>query len=319
MNPEADEAIHKMCLRGDTVSYLAQLLEDYTVAKLRKAFACTTYRSGPDSHDPIVHGSDIAFLSKLDEVDTGKSPYTTTPAFVRFTSRSGHNIVWNWPANNCADLLSPDESRLLIRRLAYRAGICKICGCAFRFAVSDFLHTMACVLIDAFESTKGLAPKSINCLDVEDTRYITSDQAGDASQDSIPGQFGAFLRTSTGEVSLEHDYYQKMCPPFLSDENGKIICVIIPRQIQDAASRIGLKPVYGYTSIHPISSVFYESGEGRTREQENDEAMSQYYVEGDGHESVQDMSIDSDDTSNSDDTSDSDDTSESDDTSDYDD
>ena len=59
--------------------------------------------------------------------------------------------------------------------------------------------------------------------------------------------------------------------------NGKIECTIIPRQIRDAASRCGLKRVYGYTS----SATGYEESE-----EVREEVMSQYYVEGDGYKSA---------------------------------
>ena len=124
MNPEVDEAIHQMHLRSDTVSYLTELLQDYMVTKLQKAFACTTFRSNPDDRDPVVHADDIALPSKLDLIGTGMPPDTTTRApFIRFSTRPGHGIEWTWPVDNCSDLLSPDESRLLIRRFAYRAGL----------------------------------------------------------------------------------------------------------------------------------------------------------------------------------------------------
>ena len=85
------------------------------------------------------------------------------------------------------------------------------------------------------------------------------------------------------------DYYQKFCPPFRSDENGKIECTIIPRQIQDAASRCGLKPLYGYTSFTGPSSV---DGVPTILLDYEVQGESQYYVEGDGYESAEDMSID---------------------------
>ena len=85
-----------------------------------------------------------------------------------------------------------------------------------------------------------------------------------------------------------------MCPPFHSNEDGKIVCVIIPRQIQDAASRCGLKRVYGHNceGYH-----FFEPGAGQTQEEERDDAMSQYYVEDDDYESSD--SSDSDKSSGS--------------------
>ena len=71
---------------------------------------------------------------------------------------------------------------------------------------------------------------------------------------------------------------------FRSDENGKIQCTrtIIPRQIRDAASRCGLKPVYGYTSSARGIIAFDEE----VREQVGEEVTSQYYVEGDGYKSA---------------------------------
>ena len=286
MNAAVDEAIHQMHLRTDTVSYLAELLQEYMVTKLKKAFACTTFRSGPEDKDPIVHADDIAFLSKLDVIGAGMTERATaiyTRPFMRFSTRAGQDISWVWPADHCSDLLSSDESRLLIRRFAYRAGICKIGSDAFEFAASDFLHTMSFLLIDAFEACKGMAPTHIETLEkVEDQRYITSDQG-----DKILGI----------DSSINIEYYQNFCPPFRSDENGKIECTIIPRQIQDAASRCGLKKVYGYNSAgwYELSSG-NRPGISSIDEDETEEIMSQYYVDGDGYESAEGMVIDEEDS-----------------------
>ena len=297
MNPAVNEAIYQMHLRTDTVSYLSDVLDDYIVTKLTKAFACTTFRSGLDDKDPILLADDIAFLSNLDGIETGKAPFLsftgrnpnipTRAPFMRFTTRAGRDIEWTWPAvDHCSDVLSSDESRLLIRRFAYKAGICKIDSRAFEFAISDFLHTMSLLLIDAFEACKGMAPDSIEALEKqEDPRYITSDQA---EKEVVPGRSFGASRHASGEISLDIDYYQKLCPPFRFDKNGKIECTIIPRQIQDAASRCGLKPLYGYTSSASGITAFDE----QEREEVSDEVMSQYYVEGDGYKSAEDMSID---------------------------
>jgi hypothetical protein len=242
MNPAVDEAIHQMHLREDAVSCLSAVLDDYMITKLTRAFDCTTFRSGPDDKDPILHAYDIAFLSKVDGIGTGMSPNATARApFIRFSTRPGHGIAWTWPADHCSDVLSSDESRLLIRRFAYKAGICKIDSRAFEFAISDFLHTMSLLLIDAFEACKGMAPDNIEALKKQkDPRYM----------------------------------HQEFCP-FRSDEDEKIVCTITARQIRDAASRYGLKPLYGYN---------------RT-----DWMGCQYFVEGDGYESAEDMNIDEED------------------------
>ena len=141
--------------------------------------------------------------------------------------------------------------------------------------------TPSLLLIDAFEACKGMAPDSTEALEEEeDPRYISSDHA---SREVETGRSFGASRHASGEISLDNDYFQKFCPPFRSDENGKIECTIIPRQIRDAASRCGLKRVYGYTS----SATGYEESE-----EVREEVMSQYYVEGDGYKSAEDMSVD---------------------------
>ena len=283
MSPQVDEVIHKMYLRADTISYLAEVLDDYMVTKFIKAFTCTTFRSGPDDKDPVVRADDIAFLSKLDEIGTG--PRTgPLPFMEQLVDIHFFDIAWARPGDDWSNILSSNDARLLIRRLAYRAGVCKMSACAFKLATTDFLNTMSFLLVDAFETSRGLAPTSIeDMMSMEDPRYITSDQVS----------FGA-AKLKSGEITLEPDYYQKMCPPFHSNEDGKIVCVIIPRQIQDAASRCGLKRVYGHSceGYH-----FFEPGAGQTQEEERDDAMSQYYVEDDDYESSD--SSDSDESSGS--------------------
>jgi len=143
-----------------------------------------------------------------------------------------------------------------------------------------------------------MAPDSIEALEEEeDPRYITSDHA-----DSTRRSFGA-SRRSSGKISLDAEYHQNFCPPFRSDENGKIECTIIPRQIRDAASRCGLKPLYVHTSFNGpkvdgvakslgVADLYLPGGE-----EETEEITSQYYVEGDGYDSAEDMSIDEEENS----------------------
>ena len=281
MSPQVDELIHKMYLRADAVSYLAHILDDYMTTNLTKAFTCTTFRSGPDDKDPIVRADDIAFLSKLDGIGPNFMRFATDGYMYRY---DGLGVDWVWPKDHCPDILSSNDSRFLIRRLAYRAGVCKISTCAFKYATIDFLNTISYLLIDAFEASKGLAPTSIEEMtSLEDPRYITSDQVYEKSQNTFPlCSFGA-AKHKSGEITLEPDYYQKMCPPFHSNEGGKIVCVIIPRQIQDAASRCGLKHLYGHGCRDYQDS--FEPGSVQSQEEEYDDEMSQYYAESNSNES----------------------------------
>lgn len=284
MNSSLDESVYKMCLRRDAISCLTESLQHHITTKFKKAFACAVFRSGPHFADPIVTAADFDFLSKLDNIGKDLTLDPTIHEFPRF----GKEAVWNWPRNDCADAIDSTTFRRMIRRLAYRAGVCKMSSCAFEVATKDFLQTLSIVLVDAFEASKGLAPASVDeMVRTEDPRYITSDDTMTFSSDS---------EDSENEPSILPAYYEKFPPPFRTDISGKKIeCVIIPRQVTDALSRCGLHSVYSDNSTEagPIGTIWSYPSEENADDDSEDGAISQYYAEDDGDESVENMDVES--------------------------
>ena len=76
--------------------------------------------------------------------------------------------------------------------------------------------------------------------------------------------------TSTDSY-LESNHFANHPPTVTVDEDGRYVCVIIPRQIKDAAVRIGMTPL--------LDSQSWEVSEGRTKKEEVREAMSLYEYE----------------------------------------
>ena len=150
-------------LRGDTIWFLAEMLQGYMVEKLSQALLAAVNR-----HRATVQREDVLFVFRKE--------FHSFPAFVPEDANGANQpgncerldlsrylpfpsgIVWRWPEDDsCCDVLPPDAGRRIIRRLAYRAGICEMSGDAFAIAEAELLYAWGMLLADAYESSVKLA------------------------------------------------------------------------------------------------------------------------------------------------------------------
>lgn len=153
-------------LRGDTVGYIAELLQSYMVRGLEEAllFAIHSCREG------VVMEKDVAevfgrqfqkygmFAQSCAQCNVGRKDMTTNSVIgcsCSFPSNSGN--VWSWPDDDCRDVLPPEAGRRIIRRFGYIAGVREMVNEAFILAETRFLHAMGVLLVDAYESSVELA------------------------------------------------------------------------------------------------------------------------------------------------------------------
>jgi hypothetical protein len=85
---------------------------------------------------------------------------------------------------------------------------------------------------------------------------------------------------SISEKSFAFNYMSNYPPPMEVDEEGKHVCVIIPRHIKDAAVRLGMKPL--------LDDQRWEVSEGRTKKEEVKEALLMYDLSLDDESSMLD-------------------------------
>lgn len=131
------------------------------------------------------------------------------------------------------DLLGEAERQRMVRILAYRAGIVKMSDEAFSIIANEVLQIILSLVADAVTTADSQSQN--NSSDFEDVDT---------------------------EVSVV--YAPLMGQP---DENGKVECIIIPRQIKDAAVRNGLKPMMGCGIGSHAVEHYNESSESEDEEE----------------------------------------------------
>lgn len=72
-----------------------------------------------------------------------------------------------------------------------------------------------------------------------------------------------------------NNYYTEYCPPRKWEDDGKIECVIIPRQIKDAAVRVGMRPLVGYAKF----GAHWAPRNENSKQEEVKEAIARYDVD----------------------------------------
>ena len=228
------------------------------------------FRSNPkESHPyPMLCERDIEFVDSIRWADFGAFHSCNICSGRHCCTRlsfSNSPKIWEWPEDNCLeeDILGADQRQRMVRAIASRAGIVKLSGALFDSIAAEILHFMATIVIDAFEVSKSLwcpgtnVGRSRDPGEVETTALIDDEIIGDESDDVSEQSY------------LQYDYITNHPPPSPElDEDGKYVCVIIPRQIKDAAVRLGMKPL--------LDDQRWEVSEGRTRKEEVNEALSMY-------------------------------------------
>jgi hypothetical protein len=270
----------KLFLRGDSIAYLAEVVEQHMVDRLEAAMHAAIFRSKPEaSHPyPAVCPEDLAF------VDVMRGSFEKGCVVGRHQKRCSMLSLgdspkkWIWPENNCIDdeIIGALTMQHLVRAIASRAGIVKLSGPAFECIAAEILHFLAVIVIDAFEVSKSLwchgtdIGRLTTPLAAPANQVIADDIICDLSkctlaspEDSIHSQ-----NSMDSEKSFAFNYMSNYPPPMEVDEEGKHVCVIIPRQIKDAAVRLGMKPL--------LDDQRWEVSEGRTKKEEVKEALLMY-------------------------------------------
>lgn len=268
--PEFPENGFKLFLRGDSIAYLTEVVEQHMVYKLSNAWSAALFRSHPyPSHPyPMLCSTDIQFVDSLHSSDFGTfhscSVYRDSHCCSRL-SFNGSSKIWEWPEDDCIDddILGAKQRQHMVRAIASRAGIVKLSGALFDCIAAEILHFMATIVIDAFEVSKSLWCPGNN---IARTPRIRNPNGPVQIDDKIIYEESD---DASARSNIEFDYITNHPPPSRLDEDGRhAICVIVPGQIKDAAIRIGMKPL--------LDSQSWEVSEGRTKKEEVSEALSLY-------------------------------------------
>lgn len=280
--PQFPENGFKLFLRGDSIAYLTEVVEQHMVYRLNSAMMAALFRSNPPSSHPypMVCENDILFVDSIIASDCSNCDGFDSPCVIcrqrqRQSCCSRQSFcdspkIWLWPDNNCLgeDIIGAEQRQRMVRAIASRAGIVKLTGGAFDSIAAEILHFMAIIVIDAFEASKSLwCP----CANVGTSRLdnLVAGNTGEAVaiDDEMIGE--EECDDASAHSYLEFDYITNHPPPpGTLDEEGRHVCVIIPRQIKDAAVRIGMKPL--------LDSQSWEVSEGRTKKEEVNEAIALY-------------------------------------------
>mmetsp|Transcript_27492 Transcript_27492/g.43246 ORF Transcript_27492/g.43246 Transcript_27492/m.43246 type:complete len:504 (+) Transcript_27492:31-1542(+) len=257
----------KLYLRGDSIAYLTEVVEQHMVYKLNNAWSAAMFRSNPpNSHPyPILGSNDIQFVDSIRSSDFGCFYSCCIYRDWHCCSRLSFDDspkVWEWPEDDCLDddILGAEQRQHMVRAIASQAGIVKLSGAVFDCIAAEILHFMATIVIDAFEVSKSLWCPSANVVMIANT--------GDWTIEIDDAIIGEEIDDASARSYLESDYIINHPPPSRLDEDGRHMCVIIPRQIKDAAVRIGMKPL--------LDSKSWKVSEGRTMKEEVNEALSLY-------------------------------------------
>ena len=273
--PQFPENGFKLFLRGDSIAYLTEVIEQHMVYRLSSALSAAMFRSNPKgSHPyPVVCPNDILFVDSIRISDFGAfrgcvlSRHQSPSHSCSKLSLGDTPKMWHWPDHNCMDegIIGTEQLHRMVRAIASCAGIVKLTGGTFDCIAAEILHFMAVIVTDAFEASKSLwCPHA----DVGDD-FTGNGRMSVAIDDEIIGDEESD-DTSTDSY-LESNHFANHPPTVTVDEDGRYVCVIIPRQIKDAAVRIGMTPL--------LDSQSWEVSEGRTKKEEVREAMSLYEYE----------------------------------------
>jgi len=277
--PQFPENGFKLFLRGDSVAYLTEVVEQHMVSRLNSAMRAALFRSNPPSSHPypMICPHDILFVDTIRVSDDGAFNLCVVgnEVHIRSCSRlcAGNSPrMWKWHNGDCTgeDIIGAQQMQRMVRAIASRAGIVKLTGGAFDCIAAEILHFMAIIVVDAFEASKSLWRHHDDMgvyITVDDNEGIHFAVAG--IDDTINVEDDRSSDSSCSGQSREVDYSNLPPPPSETlDEAGEQLCVIIPRQIKDAAVRIGMKPL--------LDSRSWEAGEGRSMEEEIEEARLMY-------------------------------------------
>lgn len=167
--PQFPENGFKLFLRGDSIAYLTEVIEQHMICRLNNACSAAMFRSNPPSSHPypMVRPNDLSFVDSIRTSDFGARHFCTVgpqdePRNERHCcsrqSFSATPKMWKGPDDNCIEeeILGAEQRQRMVRAIASRAGIVKLSGAAFDCIAAEILHFMATIVTDAFETSKSL-------------------------------------------------------------------------------------------------------------------------------------------------------------------
>jgi len=279
-------------LRGDTIGYIAELLQGYMIDRLEAAILLAIHRQGPIHEDDtwlfprrVVQTDDIVLAfrrqTRLPSLFSSCSPNLT-----RCDVSAGHHgqveslldcscslpsssgIVWRWPLDNCHEVLPVEAGRRIIRRLAYIAGIPEMSNEAFILAEAELLHALGGLLVSAYESCVNIEQKG-------ETQLLDEEQELAYNKPNVP-----------------FDMFRSPPPPFYHPDVA-VVHTIVPGQIEAAAEQRGITPSKVYGDVWIAISGF-------SPEEEEETETSYYYKETFHDDDSEESASDSDYSENED-------------------
>ena len=264
-NIEEEEASSVPVLRGDTIHYLAEVVQEYMINKIGRANMMAIQFPGSEGTYPKIElnhlrSVDICRLSidcrllcrglniHNDSDDMNFTHCSVSNGYhVCFPGVDGINFRRStWQDKICTEqqIVEAKNMDKMVRALAYRAGAIQLSGEAFTTLETEIMHHLAVVARSAFLACS----------------YELSDTTDYDDE---------------GMEALSNDYFANYCPPRQLDSDGKVKCIIIPRHIKGAAERSGMKSVIGCGKF----GAMWAPSKDRTKEEEIDEAKAQYFLE----------------------------------------
>ena len=253
-------------LRGDTVGYLAELVQEHAIDRLQKALLVTLHgRRVVVTKDDIILLDKTRSSSAFGSSSTSRCSVETNQRHAQKTSNSSctsSGTRWTWPEDDCLveDVIPAEGRRKIVRRLAYRAGILQMTSEAFDLVAAEVLHLIGVLLVDAFEASKALDyGLHLSFVDQNTSACLTYGTPGDGI-----------------------DMFSVPPPPLpVTKDDGEdhgLLYTIVPGQIKEAArKRFEGRSVSG--TVHGLS---WPTGTGFAVEEEQKEEMSYYGIAGEG-------------------------------------
>ena len=267
---ESNFSSHVPFVRGDSIQYLADAVQDHIITKLDGINAVVIQNMSTCDMYPEIQKRDLE----------NRSPWTPGHfqhcsvvngyhSCFRYYGESGNSSAWqdSFCFNN-EQIINAEDMQRVARVLAYRAGVVKITGEALSVVAVEVIHHLTTLTFAAFEACKEEASIALAGEDLDSGEDSDSDDEDE----------GILAR----KLWYSNNYFANHCPPFQTDADGKVKCVIIPRQIKEAAMRNGMKPPIGQglfgNEWAPSEYKTIEEYHERT-EEEVQEAIAQYELD----------------------------------------
>ncbi len=251
-------------LRGDTINYIAEVIQSHIIAMLVKVNAFSFTRTQREDNGsppfPCVEPRDYALTSAIRFSDN-EMAMQCCQIWCQETGLVGLHRCnlssfseWEWPDDACQEeqILSAEARRQMVRALSYRAGVTKLSSATFDVIATDTLHSIALLVIYGLEACVA------ECYRMDSTY----------SENQIIGAVEGADGNDDGDKACDWtDKLFNQCPPPKARADGTRNYTIVPRQIEEGALKYGMQRVVG--SGWAVS-------DGKTESEEVEEAKASY-------------------------------------------